>query len=279
MAASWSRPPIAARLSRADPARPVPVQRRAVRTAARTQPRARNCMHVTSRARDCCEMHSSSRTHDCSGTCSCRHTRNCNRMLRRPSPFTPLLTAAGASKGGKGGREGKIFRGDNARGGRRGPFPPPGPVFFPPVTFPARAYFCSAGRWQVSGARALPVPLPAPAPVGGRVMGVADSGGGVAAVKSTALVARELVAPVARESVAPAARLAAEPVTPVARVPVALVPRVPVAPVARVPAASAVAHNLLSAHGPSSSSLALSFRCTWCTPSGGVLHMVLHHRQ
>ncbi|CAI7815115.1 unnamed protein product [Closterium sp. NIES-54] len=54
--------------------------------------------------------------------------------------------------------------------------PPPGPDFFPSVAFPARACFCSAGRWQVggrwqgSGARALPVSLPAPAPVGGRMM-------------------------------------------------------------------------------------------------------------
>ncbi|CAI7866369.1 unnamed protein product [Closterium sp. NIES-53] len=93
-------------------------------------------------------------------------------------------------------------------------------------------------------------------------------------------VAREPVAPVSRESVAPAARLAAELVTPVARVPVAPVARVPVALVAHVPAASVAAHHLLSAHVPSSSSLALSFfRCTWCTPSGGVLHMVLHCRQ
>ncbi|CAI7891517.1 unnamed protein product [Closterium sp. NIES-53] len=71
--------------------------------------------------------------------------------------------------------------------------------------------------------------------------------------ETVAPVAREPVAPVARESVAPAARLAAEPIT----------------PVARVPAASAATHHLPSSHGPSSSSLALSFlRCAWCTPSG-----------
>ncbi|CAI7835707.1 unnamed protein product [Closterium sp. NIES-54] len=64
--------------------------------------------------------------------------------------------------------------------------------------------------------------------------------------ETVAPVAREPVAPVARESVAPAARLAAEPIT----------------PVARVPAASAATHHLPSSHGPSSSSLALSFlRC------------------
>ncbi|CAI7735804.1 unnamed protein product [Closterium sp. NIES-53] len=79
--------------------------------------------------------------------------------------------------------------------------------------------------------------------------------------ETVAPVAREPVAPVARESVAPAARLAAEPVTPVARVPVAPFASVPVAPVAHVPAASAATHHLLSSHGPSSSSLALSFLC------------------
>ncbi|CAI7800973.1 unnamed protein product [Closterium sp. NIES-53] len=90
--------------------------------------------------------------------------------------------------------------------------------------------------------------------------------------QTVAPVACEPVAPVARESVAPAARLATEPVTPVAHVPVAPFASVPVAPVARVPAASAATHHLLSSHGPSSSSLALSFlRCAWCTTSGGVL--------
>ncbi|CAI7826202.1 unnamed protein product [Closterium sp. NIES-53] len=91
--------------------------------------------------------------------------------------------------------------------------------------------------------------------------------------ETVAPVARVPVAPVARESVVPAARLAVEPVTPVARVPVAPFASVPVAPVARVPAASAATHHLFSSHGPSSSSLALSFlRCSWCTPSGGVVH-------
>ncbi|CAI7749844.1 unnamed protein product [Closterium sp. NIES-53] len=93
--------------------------------------------------------------------------------------------------------------------------------------------------------------------------------------ETVAPIAREPVAPVARESVAPAARLAAEPVTPVAHLPVAPFASVPVAPVARVPAASAATHHLLSSHGPSSSSLALSFlRCAWCTTSGGVLLLV-----
>ncbi|CAI7924268.1 unnamed protein product, partial [Closterium sp. NIES-53] len=94
--------------------------------------------------------------------------------------------------------------------------------------------------------------------------------------ETVAPVAREPVAPVARESVAPAARLAVEPVTPVTRVPVAPFASVPVAPVARVPAALATTHHLLSSHGPSSSSLALSFlHCAWCTPSGGVMHMAI----
>ncbi|CAI7788501.1 unnamed protein product [Closterium sp. NIES-54] len=111
----------------------------------------------------------------------------------------------------------------------------------------------------------------------GEGMGVAGGGlgnggrlRGVNVVKPAAPVTRETVAPVAhdtvapiaRESVAPAARLAAEPVTPVAHVPVAPFASVPVALVARVPAASATTHHLLSSHGPSSSSLALSFlRC------------------
>ncbi|CAI7756354.1 unnamed protein product [Closterium sp. NIES-53] len=98
--------------------------------------------------------------------------------------------------------------------------------------------------------------------------------------ETVAPVAREPVAPVAREFVAPAARLAAESVTPVARVPVAPFASMPVAVVARVPGASAATHHLLSSHGPSSSSLALSFlRCAWCTPSGGIVHKVLHYRQ
>ncbi|CAI7856581.1 unnamed protein product [Closterium sp. NIES-54] len=99
--------------------------------------------------------------------------------------------------------------------------------------------------------------------------------------ETVAPVAREPVAPIARESVSPAARLAAEPVTPVARVPVAPFASVPVAPVACVPAASAATHHLLSSHGPSSSSLALSFlHCAWCIPSRGVVHKTLlwHHR-
>ncbi|CAI7811203.1 unnamed protein product, partial [Closterium sp. NIES-53] len=97
--------------------------------------------------------------------------------------------------------------------------------------------------------------------------------------ETVVLVASEPVALVARESVAPAARLAAEPVTPVARVPVAPIASVPVSPVARVPAASATTHHLLSSHGPSSSSLALSFLCcTWCTPSRSVVHKVLHYK-
>ncbi|CAI7886365.1 unnamed protein product [Closterium sp. NIES-53] len=115
------------------------------------------------------------------------------------------------------------------------------------------------------------------------VLGNGGSCRGVGAVKPAAPVARETVAPVsrepvapvARESVAPAARLAAEPVTRVARVPVAPFASVPVAPVARVPVASAATHHLLSSHGPSSSSLPLSFLCcAWCTTSGGVLVLV-----
>ncbi|CAI7885887.1 unnamed protein product [Closterium sp. NIES-53] len=51
---------------------------------------------------------------------------------------------------------------------------------------------------------------------------------------------------------------------------------VPVAPVARVPAASAATHHLLSSHGPSCSSLALSFLCcAGCSRSGGVMHMAI----
>ncbi|CAI7914365.1 unnamed protein product [Closterium sp. NIES-53] len=109
------------------------------------------------------------------------------------------------------------------------------------------------------------------------VLGNGGSCRGVGAVKPVAPVARETVAPVAREpiapvareSVAPAARLAAEPVTPVAHVPVAPFASVPIAPIARVPAASAVTHHLLSSHGPSSSSLALSFlHYAGCTPFG-----------
>ncbi|CAI7826417.1 unnamed protein product [Closterium sp. NIES-53] len=121
----------------------------------------------------------------------------------------------------------------------------------------------------------------------GEVWGNGGSCRGVDAVKPAAPVACETVAPVAHEPVAPvarelvtrAARLAAEPVTPVAHVPVAPFASVPVAPVARVPATSAATHHLLSSHGPSSS-LALSFlHCSWCTPSGGVVHKVLHYRQ
>ncbi|CAI7855457.1 unnamed protein product [Closterium sp. NIES-53] len=94
--------------------------------------------------------------------------------------------------------------------------------------------------------------------------------------ETVAPVAREPVAPIARESVARAARLATEPVTPVDRVLVAPFASVPVAPVVRVPAASAATHHLLYSHGPSSSSLALSFlRCAGCTPSGGVVHMAI----
>ncbi|CAI7737642.1 unnamed protein product [Closterium sp. NIES-54] len=113
------------------------------------------------------------------------------------------------------------------------------------------------------------------------VWGNGGSCRGVDAMKPAAPVARETVAPVAREpvtpvareSVAPTARLAAEPVTPVARVPVAPFASVPVA---RVPAASAATHHLLSSHGPSSSSLALSFLCcAGCTHSGGVMHMAI----
>ncbi|CAI7730961.1 unnamed protein product, partial [Closterium sp. NIES-54] len=133
--------------------------------------------------------------------------------------------------------------------------------------------------------------------LGGRGPGWENGGGcrAVDAMKPAAPVARETVVPVAREtvvlvasepvalvareSVAPAARLAAEPVTPVARVPVAPIASVPVSPVARVPAASATTHHLLSSHGPSSSSLALSFLCcTWCTPSRSVVHKVLHYK-
>ncbi|CAI7868071.1 unnamed protein product [Closterium sp. NIES-53] len=113
-------------------------------------------------------------------------------------------------------------------------------------------------------------PAPPPSPPspccgcssGGEGMGVA----GVSELLPPPLVhqysvAREPVAPVAHELVAPAACLAVEPVTPVARVAVAPFASVPVAPVACVPAASVATHHLLSSHGPSSSSLALSFLC------------------
>ncbi|CAI7786675.1 unnamed protein product, partial [Closterium sp. NIES-53] len=162
--------------------------------------------------------------------------------------------------------------------------PPPPPL----LLHPPAAGAAVGGRGSAAPAPPRPLllhPTAAGAAMGGRVWGWRV---GVDAVKPAAPVAceivapvaREPVAPVARESVAPAARLAAEPITPVARVPVAPFANVPVAPVARVLAASAATHHLLSSHGPSSSSLALSFlRCAWCTPSGGVLHMVLHCRQ
>ncbi|CAI7848254.1 unnamed protein product, partial [Closterium sp. NIES-53] len=164
------------------------------------------------------------------------------------------------------------------------PLPPPPPRHIPdaPAVVQRVARRVLPVFWLPAGLARCPSFSCALAPCAARLLA------GVDAVKPAAPVARETVAPVAhepvapvaRESVAPAARLAAEPVTPVSRVPVAPFASVPVAPVAHVPAASAATHHLLSSHGPSSSSLALSYiRCVGCTPSGGVLHMVLHYRQ
>ncbi|CAI7805053.1 unnamed protein product [Closterium sp. NIES-53] len=195
---------------------------------------------------------------------------------------------------GEGVTRGVRFRGvADLRGGRRGfcntSHPPPPPLSLPAAPCVGR----QGGSLEVKGVAgrgsAAPAPPspPAPPPFSSipllRVQqwGGGYGGGGLKPVapiarETFAPVAREPVAPVACDSVAPAACLATESVTPIACVTVAPFASVPVAPVARVPAASVAAHHLLSSHGPSSSSLALSFfRCAGCTPSWGVLHMAI----